>query len=151
MKRMAIWIGAVLAGTLAVPAGSQQSEEAAERAKLAGTWTGFVVEGRGEMPDRGPARISELVIAATVIRARDGQMNMGEGSYRMDLSAKPRTLDAHGLVGPTRGKTYLGIYQLEGDTLRWCVANSDKPRPTEFLTRRGHGQYLMVFRRVPRR
>jgi hypothetical protein len=46
------------------------------------------------------------------------------------------------------GKKVRGIYELDGDTLRFCVAPPDKDRPTEFTSRKGSGYTLRVFRRV---
>lgn len=143
-------LGAGLALTLGVAPGAAQAPEAARDALL-GRWTGWVVEGRGEQPNRGPARITEMVITKEQIRARDDQRSMGYGQYRQYRRQSPAHLDAYGLEGPTRGKTYLGIFSLRGDTLYWCAANPGRPRPVELATKRGDGQYLMVLRRVPER
>ena len=131
----------------AYPAGSQ-GQEAAERQRLMGTWTGWIVDGRGDRPNAMIGKITEMVITDRTIRARDDQQNMGEGNYRLGREQGMGTLDTAAVAGPLRGKTYLGIYQLDGDTLRWCTANPGRPRPTELITRRGEGWYLMVLRRV---
>ncbi len=138
----------LLALGTAIPAGSQ-GQEAADRRRLVGTWTGWIVEGRGDRPNAMIGKIAEMTITERTIRARDDQRDMGEGNYRVGRDQGWGTLDAAGIAGPTRGKTYLGIYQLEGDTLRWCTANPGRPRPTELMTRRGDGWYLMVLRRAP--
>lgn len=140
----------LLALATAAPAGSQ-GQENAERQRLMGTWTGWIVDGRGDRPNAMIGKIAEMVITDRTIRARDDQRDMGEGSYRVGRDQGWGTLDAAGTGGPTRGKTYLGIYQLEGDTLRWCTANPGRARPTQLMTRRGDGWYLMVLKRVPAR
>jgi uncharacterized protein (TIGR03067 family) len=141
----------LLAFGTAVPAGSQ-GQENADRQKLIGTWTGWIVDGRGDRPNAMIGKIAEMVITERTIRARDDQRDMGEGNYRLGRDQGWGTLDAAGVgAGPTRGKTYLGIYQIDGDTLRWCTANPGRPRPTQLMTRRGDGWYLMVLQRVRQR
>ena len=39
-------------------------------------------------------------------------------------------------------KTKLGIYELDGDTYRYCLAPAGKPRPTEFASKEGSGHSL---------
>ena len=140
----------LLAFGCAIPAGSQ-GQENADRNRLTGTWTGWIVEGRGDRPNQMIGKITEMVITERTIRARDDQREMGEGNYRVGRDQGWGTLDTAAVAGPLRGKTYLGIYQLDGDTLRWCTANPGRARPTELMTRRGEGWYLMVLKRVPAR
>lgn len=47
--------GVLVTAAAMLPAASEDGE-AAERKKLAGTWQGYVVSGRGERTDRGVAR-----------------------------------------------------------------------------------------------
>ncbi|MCC2669823.1 MAG: hypothetical protein K0Q72_2294 [Armatimonadetes bacterium] len=135
-------IGAML------PAQSQD-REAAERQKLAGTWQGFVVNGRGERVDRGIAKLTEVVITPTSIRAKDDTVSFGEGTYRLDLTQTPPRLDPTGTAGQVKDREFTGIYTLEGDTLKWCVANPGRARPTEFKTTAAV-QFYMVLKRVPK-
>jgi uncharacterized protein (TIGR03067 family) len=130
---------------------ASQGQERAEKPRLTGTWTGWVVDGRGERPNEGVSKITEMVITDKTIRAHDDQRDMGEGSYRIGRDQGWGTLDATGTAGPTRGRTFGGIYQLDGNTLRWCTSQPGRGRPTELMTRRGNGQYLMVLKRVPAR
>jgi uncharacterized protein (TIGR03067 family) len=46
------------------------------------------------------------------------------------------------------GKQIQGIDQIDGDTLKSCVAEPGKDRPTEFASKPGTGQTLRVFKRV---
>lgn len=46
------------------------------------------------------------------------------------------------------GRTIKGIYEIDGDTLRSCVAGPGKDRPTEFSAKEGTKQTLRVFKRV---
>jgi uncharacterized protein (TIGR03067 family) len=46
------------------------------------------------------------------------------------------------------GKQIKGIYQLDGDTLKSCVAQPGKERPIEFASKPGSGHTLRVFKRT---
>jgi uncharacterized protein (TIGR03067 family) len=138
--------GAPAAAHASSPAASPQP---ATRPALAGNWHGFAVEGKGEQPDRGPVRL-ELVVTDTTIEGveikSDNRIDHGKGTYTIDPSASPGTLDAS-RAGPNgRVEQYLGIYSVEGDTLKWCVTRQ-KRRPTTFETSKG--QFLLILRRVP--
>ena len=121
------------------------SDRSKEREKLAGTWQGFVVNGKGENPNAGPVKL-EVTITGDKMTAKDlqaGNKSMGEGSYKLDIAKK--TIDPTGTAGPEKGKSYQGIYSLEGDTLKWCVGNPGDARPTQFVTK--SGQYLLILKR----
>ena len=46
-----------------------------------------------------------------------------------------------------KGKTALGIYELEGDTLKLCYSQPGKDRPKEFTAAKGSGQAMSVWKR----
>lgn len=124
-----------------------------DRAKFAGVWQGFVVEGRGDRPDRGPVKL-EITVTGDKMSSRDlnardtSKADLGEGTYKLDGAQNPKTIDATGTNGQNRGKLFPGIYLVDGNTLKWCVANPGKQRPTEFISRPSGGQFLMVLKRV---
>ncbi len=139
--------GVLVTAAAILPAASEEGE-AAERKKLEGTWQGYVVNGRGERTDRGVAKLTELVITGDTIRARDDKLSFGTGTYKLNLDSNPRHLDPTGTEGQVKGLAFTGIYTLEGDTLKWCVANPRKPRPTEYRTQAAV-QFYMVLKRKP--
>lgn len=143
---------ALMVGSAANPARAQDAklasaEDAAVRKQLAGVWKGFAVEGRGERPDRGPVKL-EVTITETTIKGielkGEGTINHGEGTHTINLKEKPGWLDATKTNERGRKEEYLGIYSLEGDTLKWCVSRG-KQRPTEFMTAKG--SFLVILKR----
>jgi uncharacterized protein (TIGR03067 family) len=121
------------------------ADDAAWRKRLLGTWEGAVVSDEETGARR--ATIRELTITQDRISAIDGDgRSLGEGSYKLAEEGGFLTIDATGVNGPATGQTMLGIWKLEGDTLRWCSANAGRPRPGEFKTR-SSGPYLMVLTR----
>jgi uncharacterized protein (TIGR03067 family) len=116
------------------------------------TWRGWVVMNQGNSPNDQMTEI-ELTITGTQMRGRDlgrnggqggGRGPLGGGTFVMDAAAG--TLDVTQTEGGNAGKHYPGIFQLEGDVLRWCVSNVDRRRPTQ-LAGMGTSAYLMVLRR----
>ena len=117
------------------------------REKLVGVWNGYAVEGKGENPDRGAVKL-ELTITKDLIKAKQFKgkedFDLGEGTYLIVQDKSPNNLDGDKkLDNPNRKEIWLGIYQLDGDTLKWCVGR--KARPTEFETKQG--QFLLIFKR----
>ncbi len=126
---------------------AQDSDKSA-REKLAGVWAGFAVEGKGETPDRGAVKL-ELIISKDLIKAKQfkgkDSFDLGEGTYEILQSKSPNHLDGKKkLDNPNRKDIWLGIYHLDGDTLKWCVGK--KARPTEFETKQG--SFLLILKRI---
>lgn len=118
---------------------------------LAGVWRGWIVEGRGENPNAGQMEV-ELTVQGNRITGRElgtrrAPEGLGAGTYELTAGESGRrsgTLDADGTAGPQDGRHYLGIYELDGDTLRWCVT-ARRQRPQAMATDRGN--YLLILRR----
>lgn len=112
-------------------------------------WRGWVVNGRGENPNTGPMEM-ELTIAGNQMSARElgtqrAQQGLGSGTFVMNGDGRSGTLDATQTEGQNRGRVYLGIFQMDGDTFRWCVSNGNGQRPREMAT--GGGTFFMILRR----
>jgi uncharacterized protein (TIGR03067 family) len=71
-----------------------------------------------------------------------------EGTFKIDPTAKPKTIDTTPTTGDNKGKTSLGIYEIDGDTLKICWAPAGKDRPTEFKSAEGSGVFLAVHKKV---
>jgi uncharacterized protein (TIGR03067 family) len=70
-----------------------------------------------------------------------------KAKYTVDPTKKPKTIDYTMTEGPTKGKTHLGIYEVNGDTVKFCFAAPEKDRPTEFTAKEGSGWTLSVWKR----
>lgn len=110
-----------------------------DRKAILGVWS-------GGMPGDPPGSI-ELTITATRITGRNARTgkSLGEGSYEIDPGAK--TIDARGIEVPVRGRTYLGVYSLEGNILKWCANSRSKKRPNDLVHRPDKDQWLMLLER----
>jgi len=112
---------------------------------MIGIWKGYMANSDGSPHGEIQLEITEKEITAT--NPRGGGL-MGIGSYSLSGgSGKTRRIDAKGTSsGQYEGKTYEGILEVEGKTLKWCSAN-DNPnskRPSKMQTDTQAGQFLMV-------
>jgi uncharacterized protein (TIGR03067 family) len=69
------------------------------------------------------------------------------GLFKIDPLAKPKTIDIIFTEGPGKGHSQKGIYELEGDTQKICIAMPDQPRPTEFASKPDNNHILEVLKR----
>jgi uncharacterized protein (TIGR03067 family) len=117
-------------------------------AQLIGKWEGFVSTGDGSNPSQRSANVSLTITADKIVCSSAG--SSGEGTYHITSSAsKLHHIDGTGTGGIYQGKVYLGIFTLDGNTLKWCSTEGTRNRPTILRTNYGAGQYLVVLTRKP--
>jgi uncharacterized protein (TIGR03067 family) len=79
---------------------------------------------------------------------RRGDRVLGAGTVKLDPTTKPKSIDVTWTEGEHRGKTGLGIYEIDGDTIRVCCARpGGRGRPAEFSAEVGSGRILIVLKR----
>jgi len=132
----------VLAGSLAAEDGAKK-----EMAKLDGEWS--MISGQAS----GQSLPAEAVKTGKRI-CKDGETTItisGKVYFKakviIDQTKKPKAIDYEMTEGPTKGKSHLGIYELDGDTVKFCFAAPGKDRPTEFTAKEGSGNTLSVWKR----
>jgi uncharacterized protein (TIGR03067 family) len=71
------------------------------------------------------------------------------GSIKLDPSKKPKTIEFDISGGKDKGKTQLGIYELQDDTFKFCMARpGEKERPTELASTKESKTVLTVAKRA---
>jgi uncharacterized protein (TIGR03067 family) len=137
---MRAFLAAVVLFTLVLAPGcagkGHDDQSRKDHAALQGEWEVVSAESNGEPPPPG------LLDGAKFAFAGDALTLLGkEGAFELDATHTPRRIDF------VRGKArQLGIYELDGDTLKLCVGPADD-RPTEFKTRPRTDHSLFVLRR----
>jgi uncharacterized protein (TIGR03067 family) len=114
--------------------------------KLEGTWKCISLEvGGKKLPDEKLKETNlRLVVKGDKWIIKSANLE-SEVSYKIDPTKKPKAIDTK----HPKGKTNLGIYELEGDRLKFCDAgHADRERPKEFTSEAGTPQSLWVFERV---
>lgn len=116
-------------------------------AKLQGTWTAEVQGKKHEMKFTKDK--------FTLSFADDQKKATASGTVKIDASKKPKHIDmniteADGLAEKYKDMTAHAIYDLDGDTLKWCASQPGKDeRPSAFPAEEGGKEHLyLVFRRA---
>ena len=142
-------VACALAGLMVSAAWAKDAP--ADKEAVQGTWKMVSREVRGQSQPPGGPDDSSMVFKGDRFQILKAGRVMIEGTFKMDPTAKPRTIDMHvdkaNDDAHTEGKTSLGIYELNGDDLRWCA---DEPghetRPSEFSSQ-GERHMLVVLKR----
>ena len=122
------------------------SHDAKDEDAIQGTWLASTAElGGQKFPDEVRKSI-KLVIKGGKYTVTVGNQP-DKGTSKLDPSAKPKAMDITGTDGPNKGKRFLAIYDLKGDTLRVCYDLSGKNRPTEFKTVADTQLFLVTYNR----
>lgn len=154
------WIeaaGMVLACSVWGPVGQAQEAFVAqdaeavrsELARFQGSWQLLYAETDGVA---APAeRLAQIQVrfegSSHTVRYGD-QVVAEKIAFRIDPTRSPSWVEDRLPAEGGKESVIRGIYQLDGDLLISCVAQTDGPRPTAFDTKPQSGQTLRIFRRI---
>jgi uncharacterized protein (TIGR03067 family) len=146
MRRLVVPLCCFVIGAWMVPARAQTADDA-ER-KLQGTWTATKAEQDGKAANDLVGHKLNFSGKRFQIQSKDGK-SLYAGTFKLDANAKPPAIDFVHTDGTLKGKTWKGIYGLEGDTLKVCdnAPNLEKERPVKFETKHGSGYVFITFKR----
>jgi uncharacterized protein (TIGR03067 family) len=130
----------------------QDDPSKADRDKLQGTWSTVTLVNDGNTvvdektpPKPGPA--TKLVYDANKWLIKVGDKTVASGIFKIDSTKKPKEIDILDDSGVKNDKTKLGIFEVDGDTYKFCLAPAGKPRPSEFTSKAGSGHSLGLSKR----
>lgn len=138
-----VLLGLVVMGFVA----SQGNTADEAKSEFEGTWDLVSVErdGKEQLVQKG----TQMVTTGNKFVLKAGDKIIVAGMFKFDASKKPKTVDVTYTEGPDKGKTLKGIYEVEGDTRRFCRAGTpEQERPTEFKTKAGTGGLASVYKRA---
>ncbi|MEO6809601.1 MAG: TIGR03067 domain-containing protein [Isosphaeraceae bacterium] len=115
---------------------------------LQGTWVAVSMERNGRPLPANRYQDGRLVMDGETFTYFDENRVATRGIRTLDPTQTPCALDDLHTVGPFKGKTYHGIYRLQGDTFTTCNGSAGSARPTGFATRPGTGLLLIVYKRA---
>src|ERR1035438_3093743 len=111
--------------------------------RLQGTWNIVYLEMDGrKMPGAG----GRIVVRGD----RFTTIAMGanyEGTVAVHQTTVPKSFDLRFEAGPEKGNTNLGIYELDGDRWKICLATRGSQRPRKFTAPPGTGIALEILHR----
>jgi RNA polymerase sigma factor (sigma-70 family) len=145
---VAVVLAAGGVGLLATTAWADKpAAKEAKEAKLDGTWQVTAVTKNGAEDTKEEVESGKLVFSGDTFVLHHGG-NMMKGTFKADATQSPATLDLEVGEGADRGEGLLGIYELDGDKLRICMAHKGTGRPTKFESTAGSGVALISLKRV---
>ena len=116
-------------------------------AQLQGEWSMVSGSADGQpMPDEMRKQMKRVCKGDETTTTMGGRIFL-KSKITLDPSKKPKTIDYQMTDGFTKGKTQLGIYEVDGDTFKSCFGKPDGDRPTDFTSKPGDGRTLSVWKR----
>jgi uncharacterized protein (TIGR03067 family) len=116
--------------------------------KFQGAWTfESSVAGGKELPaDELKGFI--LTFEGNKHTVKQGDKLIQVGTQKLDASKSPKTIDVTMTEGPNKGAVMLGIYEIDGNTLKVCFDPQGKKRPTEFKSAPGSANFVNIHKRM---
>jgi uncharacterized protein (TIGR03067 family) len=145
-RRNVLLIGLAVAAMSLSRAEDRQAIEQ-DVTQLQGAWS--MVSGVADgfaMPDTMVRESTRVCSGDETTVTVGGQLIM-KAKFTLDPSRKPKTIDYQVIDGPTKGKTHLGIYEVNGDTLQFCFGAPGAERPTDFTSAPGDQRTWSVWKR----
>ncbi|MCI0463557.1 MAG: TIGR03067 domain-containing protein [Gemmataceae bacterium] len=151
---MAVYLSALLA--VLTPAAGLQPQPDSPRARAAkkelqhfqGTWQFESLEENGKKAPAADLKERTFFVGANVFMVRRGNTILQAGELQVDPAKTPKTVNALVKLGQHKGEVMLGIYTLDGDTLKVCLDIEGQERPKEFKTTPGSQRLLAVYKRL---
>ena len=119
-----------------------------ELKKFQGTWTFESVEVGGKEALAADFKGMTVTFEGGKFTVKTGDEVIQVGTEKLDPSKSPKAIDVTMTEGPNKGAVMLGIYKIDGDTLRACFDPEGKKRPTAFQSAPGSKNFVNVHKRV---
>jgi uncharacterized protein (TIGR03067 family) len=145
MRTMLVGVAAGLLIAMAAVA----DEGKGDQDKLQGAWKAEKAEQNGK--GQSDADEHTLTFAGDTFTITRKDQVILKGTFTVDAAKKPKQIDLavkESRGGKDDGKTAKGIYELDGDTLKWCTAGpGTDDRPGEFATAEGNDRLFVTLKR----
>jgi uncharacterized protein (TIGR03067 family) len=137
-----------LAALAALVAAAEDTDAAKkDLMQLQGTWTIVSAQRDGHaLADDYVCDFKRVTKGDVTTITHKGQLYL-KATFTLDPSKNPKTIDYSVTDGQSAGGSLLGIYELHGDTVKYCFANSDFGRPTDFVTKPDDSRSMSVWKR----
>lgn len=103
-----------------------------------------VMDGKPLAPDM--VKWCRRVTRGNVTMVLAGPQSMIDATFTLDASQSPKHIDYVNRSGKNKGKAQAGIYEIDGNTLRICVAPPGGARPKDFTSKKGDGRSYTEWR-----
>src|SRR5262249_26784495 len=104
----------------------------------------------GHALDNNTVTVAKRAVDGNEMTVTFGREVYSNANYAVDRSKTPIAIDIYNTQGANAGKVQYGIYELNGNTLKMCIAAAGQDRPSDFTSARGDGRTFVVWaRRAP--
>jgi uncharacterized protein (TIGR03067 family) len=131
---------------LLLGADAPKSDLDKEYERFRGTWKFVSIETDGMKVPEATFKDATLILDGEKFSYKDANGTV-HGTFSVEPAKKPKLIAITFTDGPEKGQTLLGIYDLEGDVYKVCLAVLGKGRPTEFASKQGSGHVLEILKR----
>lgn len=126
-----------------------QTQAEDKKDPTAGKWVTESVTREGKANDALKGAIRESADGKySITPAKDSKAGPVTGTYTIDASKTPITIDMKPKGGTYDGKTLLGIVKVDGDTMTVAFAEPGKDRPSKFEGGEGSGIVVTVLKKA---
>ena|SRR5436305_7348248 len=141
-----LWAALAAAGLL-IAAGGRADEAAKDLEKMQGTWRLVSGERNGEkLSDEDIKGVVRTFQGDSFEAKRDGR-TLSKGKVKLDPSAKPKAVEVMATGRDGQEVTIKGIYEIDGDMMKTCLAQPGRDRPKEFAAKEDSGHSYYVWKR----
>lgn len=138
---------AVTAVLFLVATASPQEGAKKDVDKIQGKWAVVALENDGKALPPEALKGSTFEVKGNKYILKGGE-DTYQGALTLDQTGRPKLIDATFVdaEGKEKGKA-VGIYELDGDSLKICWREKGDQRPTELASKPGSGTRLIILRR----
>ena len=140
-------VGIALCLTGANPAKEDQAKK--DKDQMQGTWTAVSGEQEGKEFSEDGLKQGNMKMTFKGDRYTfEMTSNQEKGKVKLHADKKPKAIDFTIETGDDKGKTQLGIYEIEDGQFKLCVAKAgETERPSEFKTKEGSPNVYFVMKK----
>jgi uncharacterized protein (TIGR03067 family) len=140
-------IGASVACLIVAGTVVGQDANKKEMALLDGEWSMVSGQANGQDMPKEFVNTGKRVAKDDEVTIKIGGQVFFKAKFTIDATKKPKTIDYVMTEGFTKGQKQLGIYELDGDMVKFCFAAPGKDRPTDFTAKEGSQRTFSVWKR----
>jgi uncharacterized protein (TIGR03067 family) len=129
-------------------ASAQEPEAPLSEESLQGTWRLVALEQNGKPASPDQMRDRTIFFGGGAFVVREGYSMKQAGTIAVDSSTTPKSVTMIIARGDDQGKSFLGIYAIEKDTLKICLDRKGQSRPDKFETDERNNRSLATYTRV---
>jgi uncharacterized protein (TIGR03067 family) len=115
---------------------------------LRGNWVCAAAVVDGKPLAEGVVKELRLTVTPDRYKTQRADEVLFDSTYQVDASKDPRQIEMVATEGDDAGKPALGIYAVDGDTLRMCYVLPGGQRPASFESKPGSKALLVTWKRA---